>query len=87
MSYNINQIRDRLKEKIQSNISKKEIFDELHLKDAEGFAKLSNEQLEERISPKLLGLLSLKQSDWKGNWAGDKKDWSGDKKDWNLENK
>ncbi len=81
MSYNINQIRDRLREKIQSNVSKKEIFDELHLKDAEGFAKLSNEQLEERISPKLLGLLSLKQGDWKG------KEWKSENKDWNLENK
>lgn len=60
MALNLTLLRTTLEEKLGENPS---ILKELKLNNAAELNQLSNKQLESLLSPKLLGLLSLKRED------------------------
>ena len=62
MSINMRQLREKISQRIQTD---KEILKELKLKSAEGFSHMSDTQLEQSLTPKLMGLLNLKKEDLK----------------------
>lgn len=59
-SIDMSRIRESIKRKISSS---PEILSELHISSISELSSMSDKQLEQLISPKLLGILSLSRKD------------------------
>lgn len=60
MAINLKQVREKLNQKLAAH---PEWLQELHIKDASELSSLSDSQLEQRLSPKILGFLSGQNQD------------------------
>jgi len=90
MAINLKQVREKLNQKLPAH---PEWLQELHIKDASELSSLSDSQLEQRLSPKILGFLSGQNQDssWSGKEGDDgrqdaaqspkREDWKAGKKD------
>jgi len=60
MTLNIKKLREKLNQRLLLN---QELLTELHLTNSNDLSTISDAQLEERITPKLLGLISMRKHD------------------------